>query len=218
MNGMKGNLEYLRKKDIKEVLSIPSIRHFSSQLLIGLHLILTQNTSILQEVKSAIAQTSIDLFMELPWRIICILGRFLYTTNWRRPVTTTPRSIKTTIQTQTEGTISFVLAPWLQIGTFLPQQSVWWKINFLMIRGCSQMTSAFFGVSDTPWCLCQPIISFWHAPWCFKLMTSFVNHPEPKMIIFRIQFISIRFNRICVTYYIAMEKSKSLLQKGFSSA
>ena len=66
MNGMKGNLEYLRKKDIKEVLSIPSIRHFSSQLLIGLHLILTQNTSILQEVKSAIAQTSIDLFMELP--------------------------------------------------------------------------------------------------------------------------------------------------------
>ena len=39
-------------------------------------------------------------------------------------------------------------------------------------RGCSQMTSAFFGVSDTPWCLCQPIISFWHAPWCFKLTTS----------------------------------------------
>ena len=48
------------------------------------------------------------------------------------------------------------------------------------VRGCSQMTSAFFGVSDTPWCLCQPIISFWHAPWCFKLMTSFVNSPEPK--------------------------------------
>ena len=66
------------------------------------------------------------------------------------------------------------------------------------IRGCSQMTSAFFGVSDSPWCICQPIISFWNAPWCFKLMTSFVNHPEPKMIIFRIQFISIRFNRICV--------------------
>ena len=76
------------------------------------------------------------------------------------------------------------------------------------------MTLAFLGASDTPWCLCQPIISFWHAPWCFKLMTSFVNHPEPKMIIFRIQFISIRFNRICVTYYMAMEKSQSLLQKG----
>ena len=67
------------------------------------------------------------------------------------------------------------------------------------VRGCSQMTSAFFGVSDTPWCLCQPIISFWPAPWCFKLTTSFVNHPEPKTIIFRIQFISIRDNRICVT-------------------
>ena len=62
------------------------------------------------------------------------------------------------------------------------------------------MTSAFFGVSDTPWCLCQPIISFWHAPWCFKLMTSFVNSNEPKTIIFRIQFISIRVNKICVTY------------------
>ena len=61
------------------------------------------------------------------------------------------------------------------------------------------MTSAFFWVSVTPWCLCQPIISFWHAPWCFKLMTSFVNSPEPKTIIFRIQFISIRVNRICVT-------------------
>ena len=62
------------------------------------------------------------------------------------------------------------------------------------------MTSAFFGVSDTPWCLCQPIISFWHAPWCFKLTMSFVNSPEPKMIIFRIQLIPIRVNRICVTY------------------
>ena len=40
------------------------------------------------------------------------------------------------------------------------------------LRGCSQMTSAFFGVSDTPWCLCQPIISFWPTPWCFKLMTT----------------------------------------------
>ena len=39
------------------------------------------------------------------------------------------------------------------------------------------MTSAFFGVSDTPWCLCQPIISFCLAPWCFKLTTSFVNSP-----------------------------------------
>ena len=55
----------------------------------------------------------------------------------------------------------------------------------LYIRGCSQMTSAFFGVSDTPWCLCQPIISFWPAPWCFKLTMSFVNSPEPKIIIFR---------------------------------
>ena len=36
--------------------------------------------------------------------------------------------------------------------------------SHLHIRGCSQMTSAFLGVSDTPWCLCQPIISFWHAP------------------------------------------------------
>ena len=76
------------------------------------------------------------------------------------------------------------------------------------------MTSAFFGVSDTPWCLCQPIISFWHAPWCFKLMMSFVNRPEPKTIIFRIRFISIRFNRICVTYDMAMENSQSLAPKG----
>ena len=73
------------------------------------------------------------------------------------------------------------------------------EIIMLMLRGCSQMMSAFFGVSDTPWCLCQPIISFWLTPWCFKLTTSFVNHPEPKTIIFRIQFISIRDNRICVT-------------------
>ena len=73
-------------------------------------------------------------------------------------------------------------------------------LKIFTIRGCSQMTSAFFGVSDTPWCLCQPIISFWHAPWCFKLMTSFVNSNEPKTIIFRIQFISIRVNKICVTY------------------
>ena len=138
MNGMKGNLNYLRKKDIREALLILSIRHFSSQLSIGLHMILTENTSTLLEVKSATAQTSTDLFMALnphyfysrnPW----ILGRLLYTTNWRRPVTTTNRFIKTTIQTQTEGTISFVLAPWSQISTFLPPQSVWWKINFLMI-------------------------------------------------------------------------------------
>ena len=61
------------------------------------------------------------------------------------------------------------------------------------------MTSAFFGVSDTPWCSCQPIISFWHAPWCLKLTMSFVNSPEPKTIIFRIQFISTRVIRICVT-------------------
>ena len=61
------------------------------------------------------------------------------------------------------------------------------------------MTSAFIGFSDTPWCLCQPIISFWHAPWCFKLTTSFVNRPEPKTIIIRIKFMSIRVNRICVT-------------------
>ena len=90
--------------------------------------------------------------------------------------------------------------------------------NRTLVRGCSQMTSAFFGVSDTPWCLCQPIISFWHDPWCFKLPKSFVNSDEPKTIIFRIRFISIRFNRICVTYYMAMEKSQSLLQKGSSSA
>ena len=66
MNGMKGNLNYLRKKDIREALLTLSIRHFSSQLSIGLYMILTENTSTLQEVKSAIAQTSIDLFMELP--------------------------------------------------------------------------------------------------------------------------------------------------------
>ena len=67
------------------------------------------------------------------------------------------------------------------------------------LEGCSQMTSAVFGVSGTPWCLCQPIISFWHYPLCFKLTTSFVNSPEPKRIIFIIQFISIRVKRICVT-------------------
>ena len=61
------------------------------------------------------------------------------------------------------------------------------------------MTLALFGVSDTPWWLCQPVVIFWPTPWCFKLMTSFVNRPEPKTIIFRIQFISIRVNRICVT-------------------
>ena len=35
------------------------------------------------------------------------------------------------------------------------------------------------------WHPCQPIISFWPAPWCFKLTTSFVNSPKPKTIIFR---------------------------------
>ena len=79
MNGMKGNLKYLRKKDIKEVLLILSIGHFCSQLSIGLCMIWTENISINQEVKSATAQTSIDLFMQPPW--ISILGRFLYTTN-----------------------------------------------------------------------------------------------------------------------------------------
>ena len=52
-------------------------------------------------------------------------------------------------------------------------QSAYWAGAGLQrhsIRGCSQMTSAFFGVSDTPW--------------CFKLMTSFVNSNEPKTIIF----------------------------------
>ena len=47
--------------------------------------------------------------------------------------------------------------------------------SLLTLWGCSQMTSAFFGVSDTPWCLCQPIISFWPAPWCFKLTMSALN-------------------------------------------
>ena len=76
-----------------------------------------------------------------------------------------------------------------------------------MVWGCSQMTSAFFGVSDTPWCLCQPIISFWPAPWCFKLMTSFVNSPEPVV-----------GARVC-TQMTIIENSQStihLLQKGTS--
>ena len=75
------------------------------------------------------------------------------------------------------------------------------------LRGCSQMTSAFFGVSDTPWCLCQPIISFWPAPWCFKLTTSFVNCPEPVV-----------GARVC-TQMTIIENSQStihLLQKGTS--
>ena len=49
------------------------------------------------------------------------------------------------------------------------------RVRISAVLGCSQMMSAFFGVSDTPWCLCQPIISFWPAPWCLKLTTSFVN-------------------------------------------
>ena len=77
------------------------------------------------------------------------------------------------------------------------------------IRGCSQMTSAFLRVSDTPWCLCQPIISFWPAPWCFKLTTSFVNCPEPVV-----------GARVC-TQMTIIENSQStihLLQKGTSWA
>ena len=64
-----------------------------------------------------------------------------------------------------------------------------------------------FGVSDTPWCLCQPIISFWPAPWCFKLTTSFVNSPEPVV-----------GARVC-TQMTIIENSQStihLLQKGTS--
>ena len=71
------------------------------------------------------------------------------------------------------------------------------------------MTSAFFGVSDIPWCLCQPIISFWPAPWCFKLTTSFVNCPEPVV-----------GARVC-TQMTIIENSQStihLLQKGTSWA
>ena len=86
------------------------------------------------------------------------------------------------------------------------------KIELKLIhsfRGCSQMTSALFGVSDTPWCLCQPIISFWPAPWCFKLTTSFVNCPEPVV-----------GARVC-TQMTIIENSQStihLLQKGSSWA
>ena len=42
----------------------------------------------------------------------------------------------------------------------------------IYLRGCSQMTSAIFGVSDTRWCLCQPIISLWPTPWCFCTCTQ----------------------------------------------
>ena len=59
------------------------------------------------------------------------------------------------------------------------------------------MTSAFFGASDTPWCLCQPIISFWSAPWGFKLTMAFVNIPEPKMIIVRRSLITPNQPSIC---------------------
>ena len=45
-------------------------------------------------------------------------------------------------------------------------------------------------------------------------MTSFVNRHEPKTIILRIQFNSIRFNRICVTYDMAIENSQSFAPKG----
>ena len=48
-------------------------------------------------------------------------------------------------------------------------------------RGCSQMTSAFFGVSDTPWCLCQLIISFWPAPRCFKLTMSALSQKRSPL-------------------------------------
>ena len=75
--------------------------------------------------------------------------------------------------------------------------------NINVKRVCSQMTSAFLGVSDTPWCLCQPIISFWHAPWCFKLTTSFVNSPEPKTIILEFSLFP-------------SEASKYVLQNGSS--
>ena len=71
------------------------------------------------------------------------------------------------------------------------------------------MTSALFWVYDTPWCLCQPIISFWPAPWCFKLTTSFVNCPEPVV-----------GARVC-TQMTIIENSQStihLLQKGTSWA
>ena len=47
----------------------------------------------------------------------------------------------------------------------------------IVVSGCSQMTSAFF------WGLWHPLV-----------LVS-----EPKTIIFRTQFISIRVNRICVT-------------------
>ena len=57
-----------------------------------------------------------------------------------------------------------------------PDPESWKKIQYqncqTLLRGCSQMTSEYLGVSDTSWCLCQPIISFWPAPWCFKLMMS----------------------------------------------
>ena len=57
------------------------------------------------------------------------------------------------------------------------------NLNLVMelVRGCSQMTSAFFGVSDTLWCLCQHIISFWHAPWCFKFTMSALNQKQSAL-------------------------------------
>ena len=115
---------------------------------------------------------------------------------WHSPQTVKEEMWKSWCSTMTEAVFNKEKA----IGVISGTKDCKGKIlSFNFVRGCSQMT-AFFGVSDTPWCLCQSIISFWHAPWCFKSTTSFVNRPEPRTIIFRIQFISIRVNKICVTY------------------
>ena len=50
--------------------------------------------------------------------------------------------------------------------------------DYYRIWGCSQMTSAFLGVSDTPWCLCQPIISFWPTPWCFCTQMTIMENAQ----------------------------------------
>ena len=50
------------------------------------------------------------------------------------------------------------------------------KMNIVCVRGCSQMTSAFFGVSDTPWCLCQLLA----CPLVLQIDDVIVNSPEPK--------------------------------------
>ena len=68
--------------------------------------------------------------------------------------------------------IHLFMSPVIQFVFHLGSQVLFICLSHLKIncplRSCLQMTSAFFGISYTPWWLCQPVVIFWPTSLCFK--------------------------------------------------